>query len=243
MNRVNKECTFVKLDDIDNIDTFHQKLKLVFNIGYTNNTKIPKKINSHRNTDYMNIKYNYFHDLWDDFVLDTGFINMKGLFVSNDKATIIFDPDHKVSKILTQVLNYVKDNLDNIISHYNLKIKNDDENCTLLIKKQNKPTYYIKFGKKYTNCIFLGSKAKNFENINITEAAQLPKMYYSNITDCRLILKPCISISEDNIWISMNITKSEFKYSSAYVKSELDKNSNKMTIMNNNNHNSCTINI
>lgn len=194
---------------------------------------------------YANIRYNYFHDFWDDLVVDTGFINIKGMFVNGafvngDTVAIIFEPDHKINQVLTKVMNHARENMDKIISNYNPH-NNGKDGTINVIETQKTPRYHIKFGKKNNNCIFLGSKTKNFENTNITNSAQLRKMYYSNITDCRLIIKPKILKFNKHVLITMNITRSEFKYSNACVQSEIDKKTNRIAIINDTSSNSSNI--
>jgi hypothetical protein len=221
---MSKDHTFVQLDDIHSADEFMQKLKLVKNenTSYTSNASIP-----------MYIKYNYFHDLWEDLMIDTGFINIKGLYTSEkfaqQKVTIKFDPDHKINKLLTDLLTFINDTYINKMA------------CDTSIL-QKTPAYYIHF-KTHSNCVFLGSKSKNFENVNITSMSQLRQMYYSNITDCRLIIKPRILKIQEQIIVTMRIMRSEFKYSNAHVQSEITKKTNKMVIINDNVDNSNNIKI
>ena len=263
MSNTKKEHTYVKLDDIYDIDAFQGRLAIA---SHTTNTDITHKTNPVASGNNLakadgeemfgekpskkykpmyyetcaNIRYNYFHDFWDDLVVDTGFINIKGMFVNGDKVTIIFEPDHKINQVLTKVMNYARENMDKIISNYDPH-NNGKDGTINVIETQKTPRYHIKFGKKYNNCIFLGSKTKNFENTNITNSAQLRTMYYSNITDCRLIIKPTILKFNKHVLITMNITRSEFKYSNACVQSEIDKKTNRLAIINDTSSNSSNI--
>jgi hypothetical protein len=211
---MNKVSTYIKLDDIHNIDTFKEKLKLELN----------DKMKAH-------IKYNYFHDFWDNLVIDTGFISIKSAYACDSHRLVIrFDEEHKINKILTQVITYVKDNLDNLNGKY-LPVNQSFMMC------QNNPRFYVKPRIGQSNCVFLGSKTKNFKNIKIVCVDELKKMCYSNITECRFIIKPTIvnmPNPKKNMCMSMIIVKSEFKYNNSCVKSEFDKRTNNVEIISDN---------
>lgn len=223
-NYMRKGSTFVKLDDIHNIDTFREKIKLEHDCG----------MDSY-------IKYNYFHDFWDELIIDTGFMSIESLHcLDPTKVKIRVSVDHKINKILTQVIDYVKSNLDDPKNKY-LPINQS------ILNYQFCPRFYLKFCDQNlpdkSKCIFLGSKTKNFENTNIIDGNHLKKMYYSNTTECRLVIKPTIVCIQKNRCITMKIIKSEFKYRNSCVKSEFDKKINNTEIISDNVNLSYHINV
>jgi hypothetical protein len=186
------------------------------------------------------VEYNYFNDVWAELFIETDFEPVKWLGAtkfSPGKVTIGFDKDNKLIKELQKLLIILKLYVKNNVDKPNWGPKDH------MIESQNYPKLFvckthdheaidnIMSSYLFGDVVFLGSKSKDYENINLYKYSDLMEHYIKDLTSVKLVVNPSLFAFKNtgkkinNISFRSSIVRSEYKYTKSHYKSPLEESS------------------